>query len=265
MLTFITAVIIGLVAAYGSGAAMKNMAWGAIIGIAAMIVTQIVIGLYIRRKVNGVNNAIQAQLQEVQSKIQRKVNMMQQRPGMSPKFLQNTIEKDQTAAVHQALEMLLPLKRYYLWSPMLSKQINTMKMMFHYQIKEFDKVDQLMDKCLFFDPTSCAMRLARMYRKNDPKLEKFAKSKLKRARGDQAVLLFALDSWILVKRDKISEAIEVLAASKKRCANEVLEANWERLVNGKVKNFSNAALGEMWYMLYLEEPKVKTQRMRPQF
>ena len=46
---------------------------------------------------------------------------------------------------------------------------------------------------------------------------------------------------------------------------EVLNANWERLANDKVKNFSNAALGEMWYMLYLEEPKVKTQRMRPQF
>ena len=265
MLTFITAIIVGLIAAYGSGYAMNNMAWGSIIGIAAMIITQVLIGLYIRTRVNKVNNAIQQQLQEVQAKIQRKVNMMQQKPGMSPKFMQSTIEKEQTAAVHTALEMTGQLKRYYLWSPLLSKQINTMKMMFHYQIKEFDKVDQLMDKCLFFDPTSCAMRLARMYRKNDPKLEKFAQGKLKRARGDQAVLLFALYSWILVKRDKIAEAIEVLAASKKRCANEVLEANWERLVNGKVKNFSNAALGEMWYMLYLEEPKVKTQRMRPQF
>ena len=265
MLTFISAVILGLIVAYGSGYAMNNMAWGAIIGIAAMIVTQVLIGLFIRTRVNKVNNAIQTQLQEVQAKIQRKVNMMQQKPGMSPKFMQSTVEKEQAQAVHTALEMTEQLKRYYLWSPLLAKQINTMKMMFHYQIKEFAQADALMDKCLFFDPTSSAMRIARMYRKNDPALDKFAKSKLKRAKGDSAVLLYALYSWILVKRNEIEEARKVLADSKKRCDNEVLNANWERLANDKAKNFSNAALGEMWYMLYLEEPKVKTQRMRPQF
>lgn len=265
MLTFITAVIIGLIAAYGSGYAMNNMAWGGIIGIAAMIVTQVLIGLYIRTRVNKVNNAIQTQLQEVQAKIQRKINMMQQKPGMSPKFLQSTVEKEQTVAVHTALNMTEQLKKYYLWSPLLSKQINTMKMMFHYQIKEFDKADALMSKCLFFDPTSSAMRIARMYRKNDPGLDKFAKSKLKRAKGDAGVLLYALYSWILVKRNDLEGARNLLAESKKRCDNEVLNANWERLANDKAKNFSNAALGEMWYMLYLEEPKVKTQRMRPQF
>ena len=146
MLTFISAIIIGLIAAYTSGYAMKNMAWGSIIGIAAMILTQVLIGLYIRTRVNKINNAIQAKLQEVQAKIQRKVNMMQQKPGMSPKFMQSTIEKEQAQAVHNALEMTEQLKRYYLWSPLLARQIATMKMMFHYQIKEFDKADALMKK-----------------------------------------------------------------------------------------------------------------------
>ena len=265
MLTLITAVVIGLIAAYFSGSALNNMAWGSVIGIVAMIIVQVSIGLFVRAKVNKSNAAIQQQMQEVQNKIQRKINTMQQRPGMSPKFLQSTVEKERNAAVHQALAMLEPLKRYYLWSPLLAKQMNTMKMMFHYQIKEFDKVDALIPKSLFFDPTSIAMRIARMYKKNDPKLDKYASARLKRAKGESAVLLYALYSWILVKRDRVPEAIKVLAESKKRCDNEVLNANWERLVNGKVKNFSNAAIGEMWYMLYLEEPKVKTQRMRQQF
>lgn len=265
MLTFIVAVLAGLIAGYTSGAAMNNMAWGAIIGIAVMIACQVLIALFIRRQVNKVNNSIQNQLQETQNKIQRKINMMQQKPGMSPKFLQSTVEKEQNQSVHKALEQTEVLKRYYLWSPLLSRQINTMKMMFHYQIKEFDKVDSLMNKCMFFDPTSSAMRVARMYKKNDPALDKFAQSKLKRAKGSSAVLLYALYSWILVKRNDVNGAIKLLAESKKRCDNEVLNDNWERLVNGKVKNFSNAALGEMWYMLYLEEPKIKTQRMRQQF
>ncbi|MBE6367062.1 MAG: hypothetical protein E7052_04035 [Lentisphaerae bacterium] len=265
MLTIVIALIVGMLAGFFSGNALNNMAWGSVIGVVSLLAIQISAGLFIRRQVNKVNNAIQTQLQEVQAKLQRKINMMQQRPGMSPKFLQSAVEKDQTQAVHKALEMTETLKKYYLWSPLLSKQISTMKMMFHYQIKEFDKVDALMSQCLFFDPTSSAMRIARMYRKNDPKLDKFAQGKLKRAKGEQAVLLFALYSWILVKRNDINAAIKVLADSKKRCANEVLNANWERLVNGKTKNFSNAALGEMWYMLYLEEPKVKTQRMRQQY
>ena len=265
MFTVITALVIGLITGYFSGYALNDMRWGALIGIAAVMAVQIVIGIFIRRKVNKVNMAIQTHLQTVQNKIQRKINMMQQKPGMSPKFLQATVEKEQAVAVHKALEMTDQVKPYYLWSPLLSKQINTMKMMFHYQIREFDKADALMDQCLFFEPTAVAMRIARMYKKNDPKLDKFAKSKLKRAKGDSGVLLYALYSWILVKRGDVEGARLLLSDSKKRCDNEVLNANWERLANDKVKNFSNAALGEMWYMLYLEEPKIKTQRMRQQF
>ena len=265
MLTLITALILGLAAGFAGGKLTGSALWGSLIGIAVLILIQISIGLFIRRRVNAVNATIQQQMDEAKGKIQRKINMMQQRPGMSQKFLQNTVEKDQTAAVHQALQEVDKLKCYYLWSPMLSKQINTMKMMFHYQIKEFDKVDALLDKCFYFDPASSAMKIARLYKKNNPKLDKFALSKLKRAKGDSGVLLYALYSWILVKRNDIEGAVKLLAESKKRCDNEVLNANWERLVNGKVKNFSNAAIGEMWYMLYLEEPKVKTQRMRPQF
>ena len=265
MLTFIVAVIVGFIVAVISGNAMHNMSWGTLIGIAAMVATQVLIGLFIRRQVNKVNNSIQQDMQEVQNRIQRKINMMQQKPGMSPKFLQSTVEKEQNQAVHKALEKTNVLKRYYLWSPLLARQIATMKMMFHYQIKEFDKADALMKKALFFDSTSCAMYMARMYRKNDAALDKFARKKIKRFKGDAAVLLYALYSWILVKRGDVAAATALLADSKKRCDNEVLNANWERLVNDKVKNFSNAALGEMWYMLYLEEPKIKTQRMRQQF
>ena len=265
MFTLLLALAVGMIVGFVTGQATNSPGVGAALGIVSMMALQICIGLFIRRKVNKVNMAIQTHLQTVQNKIQRKINMMQQKPGMSPKFMQATVEKEQVVAVHQALEMADSLKKFYPWSPMLNKQINTMKMTFHYQIKEFDKVDALMGKCLFFDPAAQAMRIARMYKKNDPALDKFAQSKLKRAKGENGVLLYALYSWILVKRDDTKKAIEILVASKKRCDNEVLNANWERLVNGKAKNFSNAALGEMWYMLHLEEPKVKTQRMRPQF
>jgi hypothetical protein len=38
--------------------------------------------------------------------------------------------------------------------------------------------------------------------------------------------------------------------------------NFERLANGKVKQFSNSGFGDAWYALGLEEMKVKAQRQK---
>ena len=35
-----------------------------------------------------------------------------------------------------------------------------------------------------------------------------------------------------------------------------------KLANQKYKHFSNAGFGDLWYSLYLEEPKVKMQRQQ---
>jgi hypothetical protein len=41
--------------------------------------------------------------------------------------------------------------------------------------------------------------------------------------------------------------------------------NCEHLANNRITQFSNAGLGEQWYSLFLEEPKVRTQRQRQQW
>jgi hypothetical protein len=35
------------------------------------------------------------------------------------------------------------------------------------------------------------------------------------------------------------------------------------LANNRVGHFSNAGMGDEWYALHLEQPKVKMQRQRP--
>jgi len=50
--------------------------------------------------------------------------------------------------------------------------------------------------------------------------------------------------------------------AKKVTDHPAVVENWDRLVNGKVKHFSNAALGDSWYSLYLETPKIKQQRVQ---
>ena len=46
--------------------------------------------------------------------------------------------------------------------------------------------------------------------------------------------------------------------------NPVIIKNWEMLVNGKIKHFSNSQIGDMWYALQLEKPKMQKvqQQMR---
>ena len=96
-----------------------------------------------------------------------------------------------------------------------------------------------------------------MYKHKDPKIDKFFRWKCSRLKADAAVLPFALYSWILVKENRIDDAIKVLNDAKAKTSNETLARNREALQNGKIKQFSNAPLGEIWYALMLEEPKMQ--------
>ena len=70
-------------------------------------------------------------------------------------------------------------------------------------------------------------------------------------------------TWILVKEGNVEEARQLLSKAKDATGNEAFTHNWVQLSNDRVKNYSNAGLGEEWYGLYLENPPTpKQQRMR---
>ena len=186
---------------------------------------------------------------------------MQSRPMSSPKSAQQMLEKEQNQALRDALAITNKANPYFKWNFMLKRQINTMRMMLYYQLKEFKKVDPLIDKSFIMDGRSIAIKAVRMYKNQDPAYDKYLAKKCRRAKGDDAVLLYALYSWILVKEEKYELASAILAQAKNRLDNPVLNANRENIVNGRIKHFSNANLGELWYSLYLEEPKIKQQRV----
>ncbi len=88
---------------------------------------------------------------------------------------------------------------------------------------------------------------------------------IKRFKGDKTTLIYALYSWILVKENKLEEAVVVLDEGKKKTENDVLKANWEHVVNNRIKRFSNAGLGDNWYVLALEDIKPVKQRAQLPF
>jgi RNase P/RNase MRP subunit POP5 len=236
--------------------------WSVLCGLLVMMAIQVTVGLLIRKRINRMNERIRVIMETAQQKISRKIQIMQQRQSGNMKMAQQMLEKDQSTAIREALAATEAAKPYYKWNLLLKKQISTMQMMLFYQLKEFDKVDALLPGCVFFDARSIAFKIARMYRKNDPALDKFFRKKVKRFKNDDAALLYSLYAFIKVKADDIEAALAALVAAKKVTDHPVILENWERLSNNKVKHFSNAALADAWYSLYLEEPKMKPQRVQ---
>ena len=224
--------------------------------VAVFLVVHIIISLLLRVQSKKINANLQALMLEIQQKIQGMQNRMMHRPTGSPKQMMQILEREQQAGLDRMITALDQFQPLYKWSFLMKRQVNTMKMAFLFQQKKFDEVDNLLPKCLFFDAQSVTIKLVRMYKNNDPKLDKFFKTRVRRFKGDNAVIPYAAYSWMLVKQGRVEDAIAALTDARKQTSNEVLEKNRELLMNGKVKQFSNSQLAEAWYALMLEEPKM---------
>ena len=263
MLTLLISLVITAavgVASWGIGPSYRGLGLPTSAVIAMMIavffITHIAISLILRAKTKKINMKLQELMLEIQQKIQGMQNRMMHRPTGSPKQMMQILEREQQTGLERMIEALDLFRPLYPWSFLIKRQVNTMKMAFLFQQKKFDEVDKLIPHCMFLDPQSVTIRLVRMYRNNDPKLDKFFRSRCRRFKGDNAVIPYAAYSWMLVKQERIEDAIKALSDARKQTSNEVLERNREMLMNGKIKQFSNSQLAEAWYALMLEEPKM---------
>ena len=264
MLTILIALAAGIAAGFFSFQAW-GIVWGIICGLAILIIVQLLIGITVRKKIGTLQNKMQQDLALGQAKIERKLTMMQQRGNSDIKAARQMLEKEQNALVGEALEYCNRFDAYNKWSPMLPRQINTMRFAFYYQMKNFKAADAISSKCMFFDAHSISMQLVRLYKNNDPGLEKFFRAKIRRLRGDNMVLPYCTYAWILLRTGNEEAAVKLMVEAHAKSTHPVITENWERLVNGKARQFNVSALGEAWYSLYLEEPKIQKARMGRQY
>lgn len=266
MLTILCSSLAGLLAGFGTyyGARIP-WGWALFFGILAFVVINLIVSLMIRRVTGVLNKRIEMAMLETRQKLEAMQNRFAYRPAGSQKQMMAMLEKEQNLGIRKALEGCNGFEKLYLWSPLLKKQINSMRVMFHFQLKEYDKVDELLPQCLMMDPQLMALKMARMYKKGEEPaaIDKFYMKKCASLKGERCVLPVALYSWILVKQERSDEAFKVLSAAKNRCDHEVIVTNWEHLANNRIKSFSNAPLGELWYAMGLEE--MKMPKMRQQY
>lgn len=239
-------------------------------GIVGFLVSQYGIGFLVRRRVKKVQDALQEVMLEGQKRMNRKVQQFQSKPGGNYKLMQRQIEGDQKQLFKQALDYTDNFEKFRAWSPMMGRQIATMKFQYYYQLKEFAEVDAILEKSGIFsgpmmmEPVQVAMKMARQYKNGDMAgLEKTFKQRIKWFRGSRGTLLYGLMTWALVKEGRAEEARELLNKAKETTSNQALAHNWTQLSNGHTKNFTNAGLGEEWFALYLENPPApKQQRIK---
>lgn len=259
MYSIIIAVAAALLTGFATGRDLGT-AWGIVCGVAAFLIAQLIIMLVLRKKLNKLQLGMQQTMQAAQVRIQRQVQNFQQRPVGSPKLMQQKLEAMQNDALHETLRLTAAFDPYYRWNWMLARQINTMKMQLYFQLKEFSKTDELLKHCFLMDPRSLAIKLVRLYKTEDPGLDKFYQKRCRRLKGEDGALVASTYAWIKLRQEQPEKAVAALVAAKKLSDNATLVENCDRLVNGKLKHFSNAGFGDAWYSLYLEEPKIKPQR-----
>ncbi len=267
MYTIVIAVIFGFLVGGGLGFShAASPGWSIFWGILAAVALQAAIGFWLKRKVEAGMKGVQDILMAGQKRLQSKVNQWQMRPPGSLKQAQIEIEREQRTFVEQALEASKQLEKWNRWSPLLGKQIATLRMQLFYQTKDFKKVDELLPHCLFLEPMTAAMKLARMYQLGDTGLDAFFEKQAKRqqrfGRGADAAILYAAYAWMLVQKGAVDQAHKILIRGCEKAENETLKRNRDLLANNKINHFNNAGMGDAWYALGLEEPKVRTQRQR---
>ena len=224
-------------------------------------------GFFIRKRINRDMEGVQTILAEGQKRLQAKMQRWQVRPPSSVQEAQREVFADTKVFVREALKQTEVLGKYRLWVPMIDRQMATAQVQLNWMIKEFKVVDKLMPKALLLDPTLVAMKMARMYMLNatTEEIGKVYKKAVRRLRYNQNVLLAATWSWILVQRGDSDGAFKALTEALRKSDNETLKRNHEMLMNNRVAHFNNSGLGDIWYSLLLEEPKVKTQRQHGMF
>ena len=243
-------------------AADVGIGWSIFWGLLGFGVFQGVFGFLMRKRISREMEKVQTILAAGQKQLQAKMQRWQMRPPSSIQEAQREMFADTKVFVREALKQTETLGKYRLWVPMINRQIATAQLQLNWMIKDFKAVDRLFPKALLLDPTLVAMKMARMYMLDaaTDDIGKVYRKAVRRLRYNQNVLLAATWSWILVERGDSDGAFKALTEALRKSDNETLKRNHEVLMNNRVAHFNNSGLGDVWYSLLLEEPKIKTQR-----
>lgn len=268
MITLIIAIAVSCGAfAAAFFAADWGIGWSITIGVVSFVAFQGIFGFLIQKRIKRDMEAVQQALVAGQKRLEQKMQRWKIRPPGSLQAAQKEIFEDTKLFVREALARTAVLEKYRPWVPMMERQIATARVQLNWMIKNFKEVDALLPKAILIDPNMAAMKIARMYMTDQP-LEEIAKVYRKgvaRTRYNGNVLLAATMSWIQVQKGETDAAFKTLTEALKKSDDPTLKQNHENLMNNRVAHFNNSGIGDQWYSLLLEEPKMRAPRQRSMY
>ena len=270
LISGLSAIIVFLALYFGDFSAWG---WALFFSALAFVGCNLLIGKIVGNRVKAIAEQIQANMLQAQKRMQERMNVWRHRPPGSLKQAQLELQKFQHAAIADALNASSAMEKFRNWAPLMGRQIATMRMQLHYQDRNWKEVDALLPKCIVFDPMTAAMAMARTYMRDGYHHEKDKKDRPKpndidrrfergtaRLRYGQGALLFGLYAWIQNQSGDPDAALETLLRADRKMENATIKRNIELLRNNKPKQFSLAGLGDEWYALGLEEPRMRAPR-----
>lgn len=265
MVTLLIAIVVGFGGFSASyWGADIGVGWSICLGVVSFGVFQAAVGLFVQKRVKAEMERVQTILVEGQKRLQQKMQRWQLRPPGSMQAAQKEIFEDTKIFVKEALAATSSLEKYRLWVPMMNRQIATARIQLSWMIKDFNTVDELMPHALLLDPMMCCIKMARMQMRSEDvaEIRKVYRKGIRRVRYNGNVLLAATMSWIELNRGDSDAAFKTLTEALKNSDNETLKRNHECLMNNRPAHFSNSGIGDQWYSLLLEEPRMRMQRQR---
>ena len=261
--------LVALSAGFGGFAASYwgadvGIGWSIAIGVLVFVALQASVGVFVQRRVKADMERVQSVLMAGQKRLQQKMQRWQMRPPGSVQMMQREMMEDTKVFVREAIAETSSLEKYRLWVPMMDRQIATARIQLSWMIKDFKTVDALMPKALLVDPMMCCIKMARLQMLDAPVdgIRKVYRKGVRRVRYNGNVLLAATMSWIELARGDVDAAFKTLTEALKKSDNETLRRNHELLMNNRPAHFSNSGIGDQWYSLLLEEPRMHAQRQR---
>lgn len=254
MLSLIVAFIGAALAGALSSIWLDSTFWILFFAMIGFFITTFIINRIFGKQLQALVAQVQMIIQAKNEEAMRMLNRFRAKPLGSEKLMQNKIEKKMAEGFREALVILEQAQPLYKWNLLAERSVNTYKFQFYYQLKEYDKADEVRNKIFATEPLILAMKMARQYANEDPKLDKTYQKGAKKFKYEKGVIIHALYSWILLKQKRYDKALEVLDEAKEKTESEVLARNWQHVANNKYNSFSNAGLGDEWYSLQLEKP-----------
>ncbi len=262
-------VILNLLIALIIGAALKvtdiaGWAWAIIATILCFILGQVALTLLLKHFMGDISRRMEAIVANAQHAMQQKVQRWRTKPISGAKAAEAELAKDRDIMVDKVRALMAPLYKYRHWIPLMEKQLATMELQFAWQKKDMARVDSLLPRALFADPALVCIRMARMWQKEEPieAIQAVFKKATRRARYGTTTLLYCTMAWMLLKKNQPDEAFKVLNEADEKNEHEVIKRNRDLLANNKLEQFTNSGLGDQWYMLMLETPKIRAQRAK---